>query len=72
LERARENRKGRRRGGWRGWGRAGILVVENKRRGSATRAFLDRAAAKPRESNRTAEITQSILGFGDKYSHLRF
>jgi hypothetical protein len=49
--------KGRRRDGRRGGGRAGIYVVEEKRRGSALRAFPDRAAAKPGGADRTTEIT---------------
>jgi hypothetical protein len=34
-----------------------FMVVEKKRQGSATRAFSDRAAAKPRGLNRMTEIT---------------
>jgi hypothetical protein len=34
-----------------------FIVVEKKRQGLATRAFLDRAAAKLKGSNRTTEIT---------------
>ena len=56
LERARENRKGRKRiDGEEGEG--SFMVVEEKQRGSATHAFPDRAAAKPGGSNRTTEIT---------------
>ena len=36
-----------------------FIVVEEKRRGSATRAFPDQASAKPGGSNRTTEITKS-------------
>jgi hypothetical protein len=42
-------------------GKAGIYSRREKRRGSATRAFPDRAAAKPRGSNRTTEITIIII-----------
>jgi hypothetical protein len=38
-------------------GKAGIYGRREKRRGSATHAFPDRAAAKPGGSNRTTEIT---------------
>jgi hypothetical protein len=47
LERVSENRKRRRRGRWRG-GQVFIGSVEKKPWGSATRAFPDRAATKPR------------------------
>ena len=39
-------------------GRAGIYGRREKRRGSAARAFPDRAAAKPGGANRTTEITK--------------
>jgi hypothetical protein len=56
-ERARENRKGRKREGWGEGGRAGIYGRREKRRGSAARAFPDRAAAKLGGADRTTEIT---------------
>ena len=39
------------------------MVVEKKRQGSATRAFSDRAASKPRGLNRTIEITAVIVEY---------
>jgi hypothetical protein len=60
LERVRENRKGRRTDGWGGGGRAGIYGRREKRRGSAARAFPDRATAKPGGADRTTEITIKI------------
>jgi hypothetical protein len=59
LEQTRENRKKRDAGGMmeRREGEQVFMVVEKKRRGSAARAFPDRAA---RGSNRTTEITTYI------------
>jgi hypothetical protein len=60
LERARENGMERDAGGTDGeeGGRAGIYSHREKRQGSATRAFPDRAAAKLGGADRTTEITK--------------
>jgi hypothetical protein len=60
LERARENEMERDVGGTDGEEGGGqvFIVVEEKRRGLATRAFPDQASAKPGGSNRTTEITK--------------
>jgi hypothetical protein len=55
------NGKGRRRDGRRGGGRAGIYGRREKRRGSAARAFPNRAAAKLKGADRTTEITLITL-----------
>jgi hypothetical protein len=59
LERARENGIERDTGGTDGeeGGRAGIYGRREKQRGSAARAFPDRAAVKPGGADRTTEIT---------------
>jgi hypothetical protein len=46
-----------------------FMVVEEKRRGSAARAFPDRAAAKPGGSNRTTEITNNV--FKNNFTYLK-
>ena len=61
LERARENRMERDAGGTDGeeGGRAGIYGRREKQRGSAARAFPNRAAAKLGGADRTTDITKA-------------